>query len=90
MILTDFKFVFFERARRRYSKWLLLLLLDTTGVYGEERAPEITVTESEKFDKLENTSCVGHCSLCQTIWTRGLPARDSSSITGLALDKSFP
>ena len=28
------------------------------------------------------------CSLCQTIWTRGLPARDSSSITGLALDKS--
>ena len=30
------------------------------------------------------------CSLCQTIWTRGLPARDSSSITGLALDKSFP
>ena len=29
------------------------------------------------------------CSLCQTIWTRGLPARDSPSITGLALDKSF-
>ena len=30
------------------------------------------------------------CSLCQTIWTRGLPTRDSSSITGLVLDKSFP
>ena len=30
------------------------------------------------------------CSLCQTIWTRGLPARDSSSITGLVLDKPFP
>ena len=30
-----------------------------------------------------------YCSLCQTIWTRGLPARDSSSITGLVLDKSF-
>ena len=29
------------------------------------------------------------CSLCQTIWTRGLPARDSSSINGLVLDKSF-
>ena len=29
------------------------------------------------------------CSLCQTIWTRGLPVRDSSSITGLVLDKSF-
>ena len=33
---------------------------------------------------------ISTCSLCQTIWTRGLPARDSSSITGLALDKSFP
>ena len=31
-----------------------------------------------------------YCSLCQTIWTRGLPTRDSSSITGLVLDKSFP
>ena len=30
------------------------------------------------------------CSPCQTIWTRGLPTRDSSSITGLVLDKSFP
>ena len=30
------------------------------------------------------------CSLCQTIWTRGLPTRDSSSITGLVLDKSNP
>ena len=30
------------------------------------------------------------CSLCQTIWTRGLPTRDSTSITGLVLDKSFP
>ena len=29
------------------------------------------------------------CSVCQTIWTRRLPARDSSGITGLALDKSF-
>ena len=33
---------------------------------------------------------VADCSLCQTIWTRGLPTRDSSSITGLVLDKSFP
>ena len=31
-----------------------------------------------------------YCDLCQTIWTRGLPTRDSSSITGLVLDKSFP
>ena len=30
------------------------------------------------------------CSLCQTIWTTGLPTRDSSSITGLVLDKAFP
>ena len=30
------------------------------------------------------------CSLCQTIWTRGLPTRDSSIIPGLVLDKSFP
>ena len=30
------------------------------------------------------------CSLCQTIWTTGLPTRDSSSITGLVLDKLFP
>ena len=33
---------------------------------------------------------IAYCSLCQTIWTRGLPTRDSSSITGLVLDKSFP
>ena len=29
-------------------------------------------------------------SLCQMIWTRGLLTRDSPSITGLVLDKSFP
>ena len=34
--------------------------------------------------------CCVTCSLCQTVWTRGLPTRDSSSITGLVLDKSFP
>ena len=34
--------------------------------------------------------CSCCCSLCQTIWTRGLPTRDSSSITGLVLDKSNP
>ena len=33
---------------------------------------------------------VVYCSLCQTIWTRGLPTSDSFSITGLVLDKSFP
>ena len=42
-----------------------------------------------KLLRVSRKSLVVLCSLCQTISTRGLPARDSSSITGLALDKSF-
>ena len=83
----------------RSIRYLSSTIKGTRYQEGKEAEKKKTKNEKMKNDSRTNMHAFKEqaesggdkvCSLCQTIWTRGLPTRDSSSIPGLVLDNSFP